>query len=272
MEGNPLYDNFRWLRLSEDYGSTFPLVGNYQQVPTVLVPAGRFAEAQDGALLLPIGESPVSGSVIFRSVLSGGNFTTESVLDLDDTIKGASESTALTPAEAAAAAGLTSVTLRGRTVWVSEKDYTYTWQQNSEDFGQKGARALTIEVRGRTFAGELGEVSRIRVSNPIPDMSSVLPTVTSPNPKILFVDWSSYIPLDKDFDYYEVRYGQIYDPDQATFSGANATAFGVVRRDANQNNVLIPDLPDKSTIYIQVVPYDLIGEGIGTPVFSGVTL
>ena len=151
---------------------------------------------------------------------------------------------------------------RSRIYYVSEKDYMYYYQANQEDFGPKGARKLTIEVRGRTFEGELGPPARIHVTNPAPDMSGVVPVPSVPLPNVLFLDWSSYVPTDSDFDYYEVRYGT--EP----YSGA---LLNIMRREGEHNNVLIPEV-DPDTVIYQIFPFDLFGEGIPTSPFSGSTV
>lgn len=151
---------------------------------------------------------------------------------------------------------------RGRTVAVAEIEYLYPWEANAQDFGAGGARELIFEVQARTTKGELGEVSRIHVSNPAPDMSGITPIVIA-LPGALFIDWSSYKSPDLDLDHFDVRYG---------FSNNPLAMTSTVRRAKDQNNVFIPNLVQSLTVYIQVVPFDAFGEGEPTPIVSGVPL
>lgn len=151
---------------------------------------------------------------------------------------------------------------RGRTVAVAEIEYEYPWEANAQDFGAGGARELILEVQARTVKGQLGEISRIHVHNPAPDMSATTPAVVA-LPGALFIDWSSFNSPDLDLDHFEVRYG---------FSANTLAMTSTVRRAKNQNNVFIPNLVASLTVYIQIVPFDAFGEGIPTPIVSGVPL
>jgi hypothetical protein len=151
---------------------------------------------------------------------------------------------------------------RGRTVAVAEIEYLYPWEANAQDFGAGGARELILEVQARTIRGQLGEISRIHVSNPAPDMSGTTPTVVA-LPAALFIDWSSFHSPDLDLDHFEVRYG---------FSQNPLAMTSTVRRAKDQNNVFIPNLVSSLTVYIQIVPFDAFGEGIPSPIVSGVPL
>ena len=151
---------------------------------------------------------------------------------------------------------------RGRTIAVAEVEYLYSWEANAQDFGAGGARELIFEVQARTTKGELGAVSRIHVSNPAPDMSGTSPLVI-PLPGALFIDWSTFHSTDLDLDHYEVRYG---------FSNNILAMTSTVRRSKDQNNVFIPNLVQSLTVYIQIMPFDAFGEGIPTPIVSGVPL
>lgn len=154
---------------------------------------------------------------------------------------------------------------RGRTVAVAEIEYLYRWEANAQDFGAGGARELIFEVQARTFVQgkqQLGEISRIHVSNPAPDMTGIVPATVA-LPGALFVDWSSYISPDLDLDHFEVRYGFVNNPLAMT---------SIIKRAKDQNNVIIPNLVQSLTVYLHIVPFDAFGEGLPSEIVSAVPL
>jgi hypothetical protein len=217
---------------SPDLGDTWEAVQPYRNV----IPNGPFDNGNQGL-------TADGRHALFSTAPNGGIYTNVPVDTLCGNI-------------------VTRKVRRGRTVAVAEIEYLYPWEANAQDFGAGGARELIFEVQARTIHGELGDVSRIHVSNPAPDMTGIVP-VLIPLPGMIFLDWSNYRTTDLDLDHFEVRYG---------FVNNILAMSSTIRRSKDQNNVIIPNLVQSMTVYIQVVPFDAFGEGIGTEIVSGVPL
>lgn len=154
--------------------------------------------------------------------------------------------------------------LRGP-VNVSDQKYTYTRDQNESDSAQLlglppgsvyATRFITITVRSKNRVNILSDPATLDVSNPPPDMSSFLPSVTS-----LFdgleIGWKQFVEPN-DLTHYEI-YLDMVNPPQTI--AKNLTRFDQL--------VWALNLTINQPYYVQILPYDLYGPGIPTPVVEG---
>jgi hypothetical protein len=144
--------------------------------------------------------------------------------------------------------------LRRWGVYTQTPGYTYSWEMNVEDHRPNGpSRSIEIRVWARSHDGSVSrEPAILVVQNPAPDMSQIAPVVT-PLVDAAIADWTAFSPTDHDFESYLVRVSPI-NPPLEEFD----------RRSPVQRSVIIPDLAHGTTYYLQVVPFDAFGEGIGS--------
>ncbi len=145
-----------------------------------------------------------------------------------------------------------------RTTPLMVGEYEYSWERNVLDNGASGARTVTFEVYARTIFGNDSEPAILTVTNPVPDMSGIMPTLT-PLVSGLQVDWSGFVETDLDFDHYEV-FLEATNPPTAKFTDI---AKGTKK-------ITIEGLTPGVTYYCQVKPYDAFGAGVASPVANGV--
>lgn len=147
-----------------------------------------------------------------------------------------------------------------RTEFVVDPVYIYTYEKNLEDNSGSILRTFDISIRSRSTLNLLSNGTNIlRVSNPIPDMSAVIPTVTS-IVEGLTVDWSTY-DVTQDFD---LEKYVIY----CDTSNPPTTLVG--ERSKSQTTFIIPNLIPGATYYVKIVPYDIFGAGTASVIVNGI--
>lgn len=145
-------------------------------------------------------------------------------------------------------------------VFVSERQFTLTLEQNTVDSAQAGfatpRRQCVVRVWARTRDNrESITPASISIDNPAPDMSAITPQAT-----VLFeaalIDWSQFAE-PRDFVRYEVRLDTVTPP--VTLYDSNAPV---------SKRIFLTGLTAGTTYYAQVVPYDTFGIGIASQIVS----
>jgi hypothetical protein len=148
----------------------------------------------------------------------------------------------------------------------TDQFYTYTYEKNWEDnnvpsTGSGAVRQVWIKVYQRNYYNYISETpALINVSNPAPDMTSIVP-VLSPVFQGARVNFTSFIIDDNDMDYFKVYYG---------FTNPPTASVDHISRSA-QTYVVQGQLQNKK-MFVSIEPYDSFGVGSSTAVGSVTTL
>jgi len=138
--------------------------------------------------------------------------------------------------------------------------WTYTHQQNEEDqirSGFAGARRdLQVMVWAVTNTGLLSvEPAVIVVTNPPPDMSNILPECTALFEAVL-IDWKQWV-RPRDFDHFLVL-----------LDAGNPPTIPNQTLGIDFQKIAVTDLIPDITYYVQIIPYDSFGIGVGSAIAS----
>jgi hypothetical protein len=136
--------------------------------------------------------------------------------------------------------------------------WTYTYAQNTEDnvrAGMRGPRRdVAIFVWARTNTGRISlEPATMTVRNPAPDMSDIEPD-TTPLFEAGIVEWTQWVE-PRDLDHYVVILDTVTPP---------AQVYQQLPRGVQK--ILLPGLTALTPYYVQIVPWDTFGPGIGTAI------
>ena len=178
---------------------------------------------------------------------------------------GASEDTAGPDPEIEYAVEIWTLGVRRRyPISVGTPGYEYKYELNLEDHKASSLdpqRAITIKVWARhRLTGAISDrPAELAVSNPAPDMSGVLPTLTA-TAGALVGDWTQFASTDYDLE----KFDFLLD----TF---NPPTTVVATRSKDQRNVFIPAL-EAVAYYAKVRPYDAFGAGIDSQVATATPL
>jgi len=139
----------------------------------------------------------------------------------------------------------------------NEREYTYFYADNLTDNNGTPVRDLTFKIYSISLATNISDAITLAVSNPAPDMSSSLPTVT-PRPMYLEIEW----PIVSDFDmsYYHVYFGTTNPPTELIAKIYHPNVF------CQAFNVNYG-----TDYYIQIQPFDGFGSGVKSQVPAAVS-
>jgi len=138
-----------------------------------------------------------------------------------------------------------------------DRKYIYTYAMNMEDNAGSPIRQIKFKVYTQDLYGDISPAVTLVASNPIPDMSSSTPVVTS-KPSFLKVEWTRV--NDNDMSHY-----QIYVD---TFTPPTTLVGNIIHPD---NLFEIHGLDYATFYYTRVVPYDGFGVGTASQVSSPVS-
>ena len=135
--------------------------------------------------------------------------------------------------------------------------YVYTYEQNLEDHAGVPARVLMIRVWARGQDGQRSLfAAELTVQNPPPDMSQVAPQVMATF-EALIVDWKAYQSSDYDLNKFEML-----------VAAASPPSTVVATRAPSQREAIIPGLTAGTPLFVQVMPHDAFGAGIGSQIVT----
>lgn len=134
--------------------------------------------------------------------------------------------------------------------------FTYSYEMNVEDHRPLGpSRSIQIRVWARNHDGRVSRNAAVlNVQNAPPDMSMIAPVVTELVDAAI-ASWSAFSPTDHDFERYDVY-----------VSTANPPLELYDSRSPVQKSVIIVDLTHEASYFLQVVPVDAFGPGIGSQI------
>lgn len=140
--------------------------------------------------------------------------------------------------------------------------YTYTWAANLEDHLGRPQRTITLKVWARhKLTGAISDrPAELTASNPAPDMSDITPAATALLNAVL-LDWSQFQPRDHDFSHYEIRRDTVSPPLTVYRNVAGSSRFTSTKE-------FVADLQHGTTYFLQVVPHDAFGAGVGSQIVS----
>jgi sulfur carrier protein ThiS len=141
-------------------------------------------------------------------------------------------------------------------IYVTTPGFNYTYEMNVEDHKPLAPqRQIEIRVWARSHDGAVSiEPAVLVVSNEAPDMSEIAPVVTALVDAAV-ADWTAFNPTDHDFQSYRVL-----------LSTANPPLEQFDERSAVQKTVIIPNLTHGITYFLQIMPVDAFGDGIGSQI------
>jgi hypothetical protein len=143
--------------------------------------------------------------------------------------------------------------------------FRYKWKMNVEDHGLDNVqRTVTITVVARARSGRTSKVTAEHTAtNPAPDMSAIVPVVTS-EAGGLHIDFTAYTAglagetsVDTDLSKFDVLVGTT-NPPTPVLTSVND----------QQRTAFIPNPPIEPTLYVQIVPHDAFGPGTPSQVVT----